>query len=126
MLTIRSKQLETLESAHRSRRRTRIWRIISAHHANLCHGVSDEDALERIDMAIKDGRALGIVADEDVVRLAVLAFLPENVRYDPIIASVLIRVLNNEDWEPAKRLDFLHKHIVARVYFAPSEKRVPR
>lgn len=115
MLLIRPKQFAALESAYRSRRRTQIWAVIRANYADLCDGVSTEDALKRIDEAIEDGKALGIVADTDVVRFAVLAFLSEEVLHDPTIASVLIQILNNDEWEPVKRLDFVHKHVVARV-----------
>lgn len=118
MLIIRPGQFATLEKTYRSQRRAQIWAAIRANYADLCDGVSDEDALKRIDEAIEDGKALGIVADTDVVRLAALAFLPREVLQDPMIASVLIRVLNNDEWESEKRLDFLHKHVVARVRLA--------
>lgn len=114
MHIIRNSQLEVLENDFRIRRRSYIWSTIKTEYADLCGDVSNQEGIRLVGEAIEDGKALGIVADSDVVRFAVLALLPEKTLCDPIMSSVLIRVLNNDEWEPAKRLDFLHKHVVNR------------
>jgi hypothetical protein len=75
-------------------------------------GIEDEDALHRVDAAIDDGKAIGITHDDDLVRLASLAFLPEPLRSDPRTVRIITRVLSRQDWEPMQRLDFIETFVI--------------
>lgn len=119
-MIIRDEQFRVLSESYHARRRNHILKKLREEYGFLCQECSDEEALDKVDAAMEDARTLGIATDEDTIRLAALAFLPEDLRNDPLIASVLVRVLNNESWEPRKRLDFLHKHILSRVALTPS------
>ncbi len=115
MISPPPERISVPEGADLSSRSTCIWELVRAEYPQLCKGVDDDVALTRVTQAIEDGEALDIVEDLDVVRLAALAFLPEAALSDPFISSVLIRILNNFDWNAAKRLDFIYRHLVPRA-----------
>ena len=96
----------------RKRRREMLLKAVRSLLGNFPVGVSDVEALRRIDEAIEDGKTINITRDEDVTRFAALAFLPDSVLSDPSFASSLIRTLNRDEWEAAKRLDFIYRHII--------------
>ncbi len=107
--------MASLEADYRRRRRVAMLRRVRALPRHNAAGMDDQEALFRIDVAIEDGKAVGIVQDEDVLRLVALAFLPDTVRADPAVARVLTRVLCRVEWEPASRLDFLDAHVIRRT-----------
>ncbi len=59
--------------------------------------------------------ALEIQDEDDVMRFVDLEFrITAEQRRSPLIVGTLRRILGNVDWEPAKRLDFVYKHLVGR------------
>ena len=104
MLTISPEQFGALEGAYRVRRRAGILAAVRAMPARTAAGLDDATVLERIDAAIADGKDVGITKDQDVVRLAALAFLPEPQRSDPTVGRLLTHLLRCEELPPAARL----------------------
>jgi len=80
-----------------------------------CNGKSEKLILEAIQTAIEDGESIGIVREQDIIRLAGLALLPRDFLCDPLISSVLIRTLNRTEVDATVRLDFIYEHIVVRL-----------
>ena len=115
MFSLSKKQREALELDFRRRRRLRILAEISKRFPDLVSKISEDAALLLINDAIQDGKSLGIVEDNDVIRFASLAFLPQQTRHHPAVASLLIRILNRDAWPASKRLDFIYKNIMPKL-----------
>lgn len=115
MLTIAPEQFILMEEKYKILRRGRILKMIRINYNIDIKNVDDLEALRRIDLAIEDGKLIDITADEDVCRLAFFAFLPSSQLNDPTIVWAMTRVLCRQDWDAAKRLDFIEDHIICSV-----------
>jgi len=113
-MQIRSEQFFLLEANFRARRRDRLLKEVRLFLLNM-PSMADVEALRRIDEAIEDGKLINITRDEDLVRFAALAFLPESVLGEPSFASALVRTLNRDQWAASKRLDFIYRHLVGNL-----------
>jgi len=114
-MQVTSEQFSALEKDFRKRRRERLLTAVRSLLGHMPNAISDADALRRINEAIEDGKMINITTDEDLIRFAALAFLPDSVLRDPVITSSLVRTLNRDEWESSKRLDFIYAHVVNKL-----------
>ena len=111
MFELSEQQVSAINAAHLEKRNQRFLEELRRLKW-VPAGMSDEQALERIKAAVDDGRKLDIIDDEDAVRMAALAFLPEKTRNDQRIAQLVTTVLNNTDSPAQERLDFIFRQIL--------------
>ena len=113
MITLTSDEFAAIETGFRQRRRRTLLARLRD-DGTIPTDLPDADALSRIDAIVEEGKALDIVEDPDVVRLAQIAFLPEAVRRHSVIGPSMMAVLLDIDHPAADRLGFIHRRILAK------------
>ena len=78
-------------------------------------GVDPAELRQRIREALAVCPALELTEEKDLFRFIALSVLlsPEQKK-SRLVEGVMRRILANLDWDGAKRLDFLYKHLVGR------------
>lgn len=112
MITLKSKEFASIEVGFQERRRRTLLATLRE-DGTMRADLPDAAARAQIDAIVEDGKTLGIVDDPDVIRLAQIAFLPEEIRRHPIVGRSLMAVLLDLGQPASDRLDFIFRRVLA-------------
>ena len=109
-------QFDKQKDSKQANRNLRIWQAVKSNFPDICQQIPKDNALDITNTAIEDAEQINITEDEDLIYFVGLAFLPEEIRNDPWVSSMLIRFLNRVDTPAPVRLEFIYKHVLPHAY----------
>lgn len=108
--------MQAIETNYKNRRREELWSKFKADYPVLSKNIKDKKGIEIISGCVDDGKKLDIIDNVDIIRFSALAFLPEKIRHDDWLSSIIIRILHNENLSAKERLSFLFDNVIDKKY----------